>query len=81
MLKSVQHNPQRFDLEDDRIRPFEKLVMTLEGRVLDGVIFQVINFHSKNEIKEIHTHTCEVLTNLRICVIFAFIELCRADIR
>ena len=41
MLKSVQHNPQRFDLEDDRIRPFEKLIMTLEGRVLDGFIFQV----------------------------------------
>ena len=41
MLKSVEHNPQRFNLELDKLRPFEKIIMTLEGKLLDGIIFQV----------------------------------------
>ncbi len=41
MLKSVRHNPTRFNLQEDKIRPFEKLMMTLEGQLLDGMIFQV----------------------------------------
>jgi WASH complex subunit 7 len=41
MLKSVKHNPQKFSFPDDKLRPFEKLLMTLEGQLLDGFIFQV----------------------------------------
>ncbi|CAH1784090.1 unnamed protein product, partial [Owenia fusiformis] len=40
MLKSVRHNPSRFGISEDKLRPFEKLMMTLEGQVLDGMIFQ-----------------------------------------
>ncbi|ELU08313.1 hypothetical protein CAPTEDRAFT_221991 [Capitella teleta] len=40
MLKSVKHNPQRFNIPDEKLRPFEKLLMTLEGQLLDGFIFQ-----------------------------------------
>ena len=42
MLKSVRHNPTRFDINQDKVRPFEKLLITLEGQLLDGMIFQVL---------------------------------------
>ena len=41
MLKSVKHNPGKFNLAVDKIRPFEKLLMNLEGQLLDGFVFQV----------------------------------------
>ena len=41
MLKSVRHNPTRFDIAQDKVRQFEKLIITLEGQILDGMIFQV----------------------------------------
>ncbi|XP_071485715.1 WASH complex subunit 4-like [Diadema antillarum] len=40
MLKSVHHNPQRFGMEESKLRPFEKLLMGLQGQLLDGMIFQ-----------------------------------------
>jgi len=40
MLKSVRHNASRFSLMEEKVRPFEKLLMTLEGQLLDGMIFQ-----------------------------------------
>ncbi|XP_019624304.1 PREDICTED: WASH complex subunit SWIP-like [Branchiostoma belcheri] len=40
MLKSVRHNPSRFGVAEDKLRPFEKLLMKLEGQLLDGVILQ-----------------------------------------
>ncbi len=43
MLKSVRHNPTRFEIAQDKVRPFEKLLITLEGQILDGMIFQVEN--------------------------------------
>lgn len=45
MVKSVKHNPAKFNLAADKINPFEKLMMTLEGQVLDGMIFQVMQHH------------------------------------
>ena len=41
MLKSVHHDPGKFSIQTDKIRPFEKLMMHLEGQLLDGLIFQV----------------------------------------
>ena len=41
MMKSVRHDPARFEVSDEKLRPFEKLMMTLEGQVLDGFVFQV----------------------------------------
>ena len=41
MLKSVHHNPERFGLAEDKIGPFEKLMIQLEGQLLDGMIYQV----------------------------------------
>ena len=41
MLKSVYHNTAMFGVDEDKLRPFEKLLMSLEGQILDGVILQV----------------------------------------
>ena len=41
MLKSVHHDPGKFAVDVDKLRPFERLMMTLEGQLLDGYIFQV----------------------------------------
>ena len=41
MLKSVHHDPGKFGIPQEKIRPFEKLLMRLEGQLLDGRIFQV----------------------------------------
>ena len=41
MLKSVRRSPEEFGLPEAKVRPFEKLLMTLEGQILDGFIFQV----------------------------------------
>lgn len=41
MLKSVRHNPGKFGVPENKLRPFEKLLITLEGQALDGMIFQV----------------------------------------
>ncbi|XP_022098788.1 WASH complex subunit 4-like [Acanthaster planci] len=40
MLKSVHHNPTRFGVEESKLRPFERLLMGLQGQLLDGMIFQ-----------------------------------------
>ncbi|XP_071816027.1 WASH complex subunit 4-like [Apostichopus japonicus] len=39
MLKSVHHNPGRFGIEENKLRPFERLLMGLQGQLLDGMIF------------------------------------------
>ena len=41
MLKSVRHDPTKFNTTEEKLRPFEKLMMNLEGQLLDGMIFQV----------------------------------------
>ncbi|XP_055882277.1 WASH complex subunit 4-like isoform X2 [Biomphalaria glabrata] len=40
MVKSVHHDPSKFGVPQEKVRPFEKLMMTIEGRLLDGMIFQ-----------------------------------------
>ncbi|EDO43986.1 predicted protein, partial [Nematostella vectensis] len=40
MVKSVYNNTGMFGVEEDKLRPFEKLLMSLEGQLLDGVIMQ-----------------------------------------
>lgn len=40
MVASVRHAPSKFSIPDEKVRPFEKLMMMLEGRLLDGMIFQ-----------------------------------------
>uniref|UniRef100_A0A8D0GHR3 WASH complex subunit 4 n=1 Tax=Sphenodon punctatus TaxID=8508 RepID=A0A8D0GHR3_SPHPU len=40
LLKSVHHNPSKFGIQDDKLKPFEKLLLKLEGQLLDGLIFQ-----------------------------------------
>ncbi|XP_031573328.1 WASH complex subunit 4-like [Actinia tenebrosa] len=40
MVKSVYHNTGMFGVEEEKLRPFEKLLMSLEGQLLDGVILQ-----------------------------------------
>ncbi|XP_062316984.1 WASH complex subunit 4 isoform X1 [Osmerus eperlanus] len=40
LLKSVHHNPGKFSIPEEKLKPFEKLLLRLEGQLLDGMIFQ-----------------------------------------
>ncbi|XP_053318537.1 WASH complex subunit 4 isoform X2 [Spea bombifrons] len=40
LLKSVHHNPVKFGIQEDKLKPFEKLMMKLESQLLDGTLFQ-----------------------------------------
>ncbi|XP_040493346.1 WASH complex subunit 4 isoform X2 [Ursus maritimus] len=40
LLKSVHHNPSKFGIQEEKLKPFEKFLLKLEGQLLDGVIFQ-----------------------------------------
>jgi len=40
MLKVVHHNAGRFDVEESKLRPFEKFLLGLEGQVLSGQILE-----------------------------------------
>uniref|UniRef100_A0A3B3TAL3 WASH complex subunit 4 n=1 Tax=Paramormyrops kingsleyae TaxID=1676925 RepID=A0A3B3TAL3_9TELE len=40
LLKSVHHNPSKFEIQEEKLKPFEKLLLKLEGQLLDGMIFQ-----------------------------------------
>ncbi|XP_050413504.1 WASH complex subunit 4 [Patella vulgata] len=40
MVKSVRHDPGKFSVAEEKLRPFEKLLMSLEGKLLDGMIYQ-----------------------------------------
>ena len=56
MIKSVYHNTAMFGVEGAKLRPLEKLLMSLEGQLLDGVILQVcrINFKYITQPKKIN---------------------------
>ena len=41
MLKSIRHDPARFELQSEQIKPFEKLIINLENIIFDGCIFKV----------------------------------------
>lgn len=41
LLKSVHHNPAKFAIPEEKLKPFEKLLLKLEGQLLDSMIFQV----------------------------------------
>ncbi|XP_073476379.1 WASH complex subunit 4 isoform X1 [Aquarana catesbeiana] len=40
LLKSVHHNPAKFGIREDKLKPFEKLLLKLESQLLDGALFQ-----------------------------------------
>ncbi|XP_056595412.1 WASH complex subunit 4 [Triplophysa dalaica] len=40
LLKSVHHNPAKFAIPEEKLKPFEKLILKLEGQLLDSMIFQ-----------------------------------------
>ena len=48
MIKSVYHNTAMFGVEEAKLRPLEKLLMSLEGQLLDGVILQVNEYICSN---------------------------------
>lgn len=52
LLKSVHHNPSKFAIQEDKLKPFEKLLLKLESQLLDGMIFQVMNLIFPGMIKE-----------------------------
>ncbi|XP_021113967.1 WASH complex subunit 4 [Heterocephalus glaber] len=40
LMKSVHHNPSKFGIQEEKLKPFEKFLLRLEGQLLDGTIFQ-----------------------------------------
>ena len=44
MIKSVYSNTSLFGVEEAKLRPLERLLMSLEGQLLDGVILQVFSY-------------------------------------
>ena len=37
----MHHNPGKFSIREEKLKPFEKLLLKLEGQLLDGMILQV----------------------------------------
>lgn len=37
----MHHNPGKFSIPEEKLKPFEKLLLKLEGQLLDGMILQV----------------------------------------
>lgn len=37
----MHHNPGKFSIPEEKLKPFEKLLLKLEGQFLDGMILQV----------------------------------------
>ncbi|XP_067860697.1 WASH complex subunit 4 [Heptranchias perlo] len=78
LLKSVHHNPSKFGIAEEKLKPFEKLLLKLEGQVLDGVIFQACveqQFDKRNEpasVSKNSTFTEEFAHNIR--TIFTNVE-------
>lgn len=44
MVKNVHHNPNKFDIDIKKFFRFEKHLIELEGKLLDGYVFQVFIF-------------------------------------
>lgn len=72
LLKSVHHNPGKFSIPEEKLKPFEKLLLKLEGQLLDGMIMQVLLFPSYQQIYCLHdpeflwaTLTSQCSTGLR----------------
>lgn len=38
----MHHNPGKFSIPEEKLKPFEKLLLKLEGQLLDGMILQVV---------------------------------------
>nr|XP_006633158.1 PREDICTED: WASH complex subunit 7 [Lepisosteus oculatus] len=79
LLKSVHHNPSKFAVQEDKLKPFEKLLLRLEGQLLDGMIFQACveqRFDSHGEGVPVSKNSAfaeEFAHNIR--TIFANVEL------
>ena len=41
MSKDVKSEPGRYGSDEERMLQFEKLLLSLEGQLLDGLIYQV----------------------------------------
>ncbi len=42
MAKNIKLDPAKYSVEEDKLWQTEKLLLSLKGQVLDGVIFQVL---------------------------------------
>lgn len=43
MIKNVHHNPDKYQIDVNKFYRFEKHLIELEGKLLDGYVFQVLN--------------------------------------
>ena len=76
MLKTVHHNAARFNIEENKLRPFEKFLLGLEKQVLQGHIFEVgqITWARKmlNKLTDfcdrVYTRISDVISNTQVPV-------------
>lgn len=72
LLKSVHHNPSKFGIQEDKLKPFEKLLLKLECQLLDGMIFQVMNLIFPSMIEEAY-RKATLSSELLVCLfVFCF---------
>ncbi|XP_066997257.2 WASH complex subunit 4 isoform X3 [Anabrus simplex] len=57
-VKSVHHDPSKFDIQGDKLRSFEKVLTDLESQLLTGRIFQTCAWmvEMENTLKQESTH-------------------------
>lgn len=72
----MHHNPGKFSIPEEKLKPFEKLLLKLEGQLLDGMILQVTSFLSGFQA-QIFLGFKRLLKGQRCCVT----GLCGAEIR
>lgn len=41
IITSIKGNPAEYGVDEAKLKPFEKLLQTLEGKLMEGQIFKV----------------------------------------
>ena len=75
MIKSVYSNTSLFGVEEAKLRPLERLLMSLEGQLLDGVILQVFPCSELTFQYSCFSKTCFVSCNSEITDTFTSCDL------
>lgn len=61
----MHHNPGKFSIPEEKLKPFEKLLLRLEGQLLDGMILQVCVCLRGKKI---------LIHCVCVCLIYLFVE-------
>ncbi len=70
MTKSIRSSPGRYNVEEEQLVQFEKLLLSLEGQLLDGLLFQgcieqEFDFPGLVDVRNNKVLKAEFLTNIQ----------------